>query len=123
MSTYGGMSLGIVTALKAAGYGTDAKPLPLITAQDAEVPTMKSIAAGEISMSILKDFRITCQKAMEAAQCIINGEDVPINDTESYDNGAFIVPTYLCDITVFDIDNMKEVTVDSGLFTYEEIYG
>ncbi|MGI5849682.1 MAG: substrate-binding domain-containing protein [Christensenellales bacterium] len=123
MTTYGGMGIGVATALKENGYGTADKPMPIITGQDAELRIIKSIIADEMTMSICKDTRVLGDIAVGMADAIIKGEDYPINDTSSYDNGAFIVPTYLADVTVFDKDNLDEVTIDSGLFTREEVYG
>jgi putative multiple sugar transport system substrate-binding protein len=121
-STYGGMSMGVISALKAAGYGTDSKPMPIITAQDAELPFAKSIVAGDLTMSILKDSRVLADIAIGMAEAYASGEDYPINDTTSYNNGAVNLPTYLADLTVFDKNNLDEVLIDSGFFTKEEVY-
>ena len=44
-----------------------------------------------------------------------------INDTESYDNGTGVIPTYLCDPVVVTVDNYKEMLIDSGYYTEDQI--
>ena len=39
------------------GYGTAKKPLPIVTGQDAEIPSVKSILAGEQTSTVFKDTR------------------------------------------------------------------
>jgi putative multiple sugar transport system substrate-binding protein len=43
LSPYDGLSIGIISALKGVGYGTAAQPMPFVSGQDAEVPSVKSI--------------------------------------------------------------------------------
>ncbi len=121
MTTYCGMGLGCLTALKSAGYGTDAKPLPIITGQDAEVAACQSILKGELTMSILKDDRVLAPIAVDMCVAALKGEEYPVNDTETYDNGAGPLKTYLGEITPFDQDNFQEVIYDSGFFTEEDL--
>ena len=52
---------------------------------------------------------------------IMKGEEPEINDTESYDNGTGVIPTYLCDPVVVTIDNYKETLIDSGYYTEDQI--
>ena len=80
----------ILTSVSAAG-----KPLPVVTGQDSEVESVKSIMAGEQYSTINKDTRVLVAKAIEMAQKLQKGDAVEVNDTESYDNGAKVVPAYL----------------------------
>ena len=57
LSPYDGLSLGIIAALKSDGYGGGGKTLPVVTGQDAEVPSVKSILAGEQYSTVYKDTR------------------------------------------------------------------
>ena len=57
LSPYDGLSLGIIAALKSNGYGTAGQPCPVVTGQDAEVQSVKSILAGEQYSTIFKDTR------------------------------------------------------------------
>ncbi len=43
LSPYDGLSIGILSALKSAGYGTSGQPYPVVTGQDAELASVKSI--------------------------------------------------------------------------------
>src|SRR3954464_2435077 len=47
LSPYDGLSIGIIASLKGVGYGTKGQPMPVISGQDAELPSVKSIIAGE----------------------------------------------------------------------------
>ena len=49
--------VGIIAALKGTGYGTGGKTLPVVTGQDAELESVKSILAGEQYSTIFKDTR------------------------------------------------------------------
>ena len=51
----------------------------------------------------------------------MKGEEPEVNDTESYDNGTGVIPTYLCDPVVVTTDNYKEVLIDSGYYTEDQI--
>ena len=42
---------------KGVGYGKPDQPMPVVTGQDAEIPSMKSIIAGEQRSTMLKDTR------------------------------------------------------------------
>ena len=46
LSPYDGISIGILSALKSDGYGSKSKPLPVVTGQDAELASVKSIIGG-----------------------------------------------------------------------------
>src|SRR4051812_40024604 len=46
LSPYDGLSRGIITALQNDGYGQGAKPMPVVTGQDAEIASVKLIADG-----------------------------------------------------------------------------
>src|ERR1700750_3045322 len=55
LSPYDGLSIGILPALKGVGYGTADLPMPVVTGQDCEVQSIKSIIAHEQRSSIYKD--------------------------------------------------------------------
>ena len=57
LAPYDGISRGIIAALKGTGYGSGGKKLPVVTGQDAELESVKSILAGEQYSSIFKDTR------------------------------------------------------------------
>jgi putative multiple sugar transport system substrate-binding protein len=121
LSPYDGISIGVLSSLKGVGYGSADKPLPVITGQDAEIASVKSIIAGEQTSTIFKDTRTLAAKAVEMAEAVLNGEEPEVNDTETYDNGVKVVPSYLLKPVSVDINNYEEVLVDSEYYTAEEL--
>ncbi|WP_404312733.1 sugar-binding protein [Agrococcus terreus] len=119
LSPYDGLSIGIISALTSGGYATDA--LPVITGQDAEVGSVQSIIAGEQYSTIFKDTRLLAEQAVAMVDALMHGEEPEVNDTESYDNGNKIVPSYLLESTIVTIDNYEEVLVESGYYTEDEL--
>lgn len=112
LSSNDSVANGITNALVASYKGD----FPILTGQDCDITSVKNIIAGKQSMSIFKDTRQLASKVVEMVTAIIEGKEVPVNDTESYDNGKGIVPTYLCQPVFADQDNYKEVLIDSGYY-------
>lgn len=90
LSPYDGLSIGIISSLKGVGYGSDDLPMPIITGQDAEIPSVKAILAGEQSSTVFKDTRELARVTTEMVDALLAGEEVPVNDTETYDNLSLI---------------------------------
>jgi putative multiple sugar transport system substrate-binding protein len=122
LSPYDGISRGIISALTDAGYTVGAD-FPIISGQDAELDSVKAIIAGEQYATIFKDTRELAAKAAEMTIAALSGEEPEINDTETYDNGVKIVPSYLLEPYIVVADNIQEQLVDSGYWTEEEING
>ena len=97
----------IMESVRAAG-----KELPVVTGQDSEVESVKSIVAGEQYMTIYKDTRALVAAAIEMVQALQAGEEPTINDTESYDNGVKVVPSYLLEPVVVTQENAAEAYAD-----------
>lgn len=121
LSPYDGISIGILSSLKGVGYGSGDKPLPIVTGQDAELASIKSILAGEQTQTVFKDTRELAKKAVAMAQSILEGTEAEVNDTETYDNGVKVVPSYLLEPKSVDKDNVESVLVESGYYTKEEL--
>ncbi|TPW77010.1 sugar ABC transporter substrate-binding protein [Schumannella sp. 10F1B-5-1] len=119
LSPYDGLSIGIISALTSAGYATDA--LPIITGQDAEAASVKSIIAGQQYSTIYKDTRQLADEAVKMADDLLTGTKPEVNDTKSYDNKVKVVPTFLFQPTVVTKDNYKKVLVDSGYYTEADL--
>jgi putative multiple sugar transport system substrate-binding protein len=115
------LAIGIVTSLKNAGYGTAAKPYPVITGQDCDKPNVIAMINGEQSMSIFKDTRTLAAQVVEMVEAIVEGKEAPVNDTKTYDNGVKIVPSFLCDPVYADADNYKELLIDSGYYKESDL--
>lgn len=114
-------SYGIVSSLKNSGYGTAELPFPVITGQDSETAAVKSIIAGELSMTIFKDTRALAAKVVEMVNAILTETTVEVNDTSTYNNGVKVVDSYLLSPVVVTKDNYKEVLVDSGYYTEDQL--
>ncbi|MGX5696966.1 multiple monosaccharide ABC transporter substrate-binding protein [Agromyces soli] len=122
LSPYDGLSRGIISALTDAGYTVGAE-WPIISGQDAELDSVKAINAGEQYSTIFKDTRNLAKVAVDMATALLNGEEPEVNNTEDYDNGVKVVPSYLLESQIVVKDNITEVLVDSGYWTEEEING
>ncbi len=116
---YDGLSYGCMSALEGAGY-TDAN-WPMITGQDAELMATKHIISGKQTMSIYKDTRLLASKCVTMVQAVLEGSEPEINDTEQYNNGKIVVPSYLCEPVPVDKNNYKEVIIGGGYYTEEQL--
>ncbi|MDF2614039.1 MAG: sugar transporter substrate-binding protein [Clostridia bacterium] len=121
LSPYDGISIGILSSLKAVGYGSADQPLPIVTGQDAEVPSVKSIIAGEQAQTVFKDTRTLAEKTVQMVDAVLQGKEAEVNDTTTYDNGVKVVPSFLCDPVSVDASNYKEVLIDSGYYTEDQL--
>ena len=121
LSPYDGISIGVLSSVKNIGYGTKGQPLPVITGQDAEVPSMKSIIAGEQTHTVFKDTRELARVAVGMVEAILKGGEPEINDTKTYDNGVKVVPSYLLEPVSVDITNYEEVLIGSGYYTADQL--
>ena len=125
LSPYDGISRGIITALQNAGYGPnlDSTPraLPAVTGQDAEIASVALIDQGVQSSTIFKDTRNLAEQAVTAAQAYLEGDEPEANDTETYDNGNKVVPSYLLPVETVFAEDIQSVLVDSGYYTESEV--
>ena len=96
---------------------------PIVTGQDCDIANMPNLIAGKQSMSIYKDTRDLASKCVEMVDALMSGSECEINDTETYDNGVMVVPSYLCDVKFADKDNYKELLIDSGYYTEDQLSG
>ena len=110
---------GVTNALLGAGYTAD--NMPIITGQDCDKPSVKNMLAGTQSMSIFKDTRTLASQVVEMVDCILQGKEVPVNDTKTYDNGTGVIPSFLCDPVVCTKDNYKQLLIDSGYYTEADL--
>jgi putative multiple sugar transport system substrate-binding protein len=93
LSPYDGLSIGILSALKGVGYGSGDLKMPIVTGQDAEVPSVKSMLAGEQYSTIFKDTRSLAGVTVKMVDAVLGGGEPEINDTSTYDNGVKVVPS------------------------------
>ncbi len=110
---------GVTQALLSAGY--DASNFPIITGQDCDIVSVKNMLKGTQAMSIFKDTRTLASKVVEMVEAIMNGKDAPVNDKKTYNNNVKVVPSFLCDPVFGDINNYKELLIDSGYYKESEL--
>lgn len=116
------LSRGIIQALRSDGLGdTIEDGLPIVTGQDAEIATVSLIADGVQHSTIFKDTRLLAEQAVNAADTFLNGEEPEANDTESYDNGSAVIPSYLLPVEMILQENYEEILVDSEYYTEEQV--
>jgi len=121
LSPYDGLSIGILSSLKGVGYGSGDLKMPIVTGQDAEVPSVKSILAGEQYSTVFKDTRELARVTVGMVDALLGGGEPEINDTTTYDNGVKVVPSYLLEPVSVDASNWEEVLIGSGYYTADQV--
>jgi putative multiple sugar transport system substrate-binding protein len=121
LSPYDGLSIGILSSVKGVGYGSGDLPMPIVTGQDAEVPSVKSMIAGEQYSTVFKDTRTLAGVTVKMVDALLSGGTPEINDTTTYDNGVKVVPSYLLEPVSVNISNYEEILVGSGYYTADQL--
>jgi putative multiple sugar transport system substrate-binding protein len=121
LSPYDGLSIGIISSLKGVGYGSGDLTMPIVSGQDAEVPSVKAILRGDQYSTIFKDTRELARVTVGMVDALLKGGQPEINDTKTYDNGVKVVPSYLLEPLKVTASNWKDILVGSGYYKAEEI--
>jgi putative multiple sugar transport system substrate-binding protein len=121
LSPYDGLSIGILSSLKGVGYGSGDLKMPIVTGQDAEVPSVKSILADEQYSTVFKDTRELARVTVGMVEALLQGGTPEINDTSTYDNGVKVVESYLLEPVSVDKSNWEEILIGSGYYTMDQI--
>ncbi|MDU8941820.1 multiple monosaccharide ABC transporter substrate-binding protein [Ovoidimarina sediminis] len=121
LAPYDGLSIGILSSLKGVGYGSGGLEMPIVTGQDAEVPSVKSILAGEQYSTVFKDTRELARVTVGMVEALLEGGEPEINDTSTYDNGVLVVPSYLLEPVSVDASNWEEILIGSGYYEKSQI--
>src|SRR6188474_3581933 len=79
LSPYDGISRGIISSLKGVGYGSGNMPMPIVSGQDAEVPSIKSMLRGEQYSTIFKDTRDLAKVTANMVDALLSGKQPEIN--------------------------------------------
>jgi putative multiple sugar transport system substrate-binding protein len=112
-------ALGAISSLSSLGYGVKAGlDFPIITGQDCEIPAIKAIKEGKMSMSVFLDAAVLSEKVVEVITAIDTGKEVAVDTT--YFNNVKEVPTIMYDPVLIDINNW-ELLIERGLYTAEEL--
>ncbi len=110
-------ALGVEYALNDYYYGN----YPVITGQDCDIESIKNIIAGKQAMSVFKDTRTLASQTVRMAGQILSGEPVDFNDVTTYNNGVKTIASYLCAPVYADIFNYKELMIDSGYYSEDQL--
>jgi putative multiple sugar transport system substrate-binding protein len=121
LSPYDGLSIGILSSLKGVGYCTAAQPCPVVSGQDAEIPSVKSMLKGEQYSTVFKDTRDLAKVTANLVDAVLAGKQPEINDTKTYNNGVKVVPSYLLKPVSVDVSNWNTVLVGSGYYKESQI--
>lgn len=111
-----GIAIELIVSLKRFGYGTLGKELPIVTGQDADLNSVRSIAKGEQTSTIFKDTRVLADVAVKMADALMQNKPIPINDTKTYNNGVKVVNSYLLKPVLVDKSNWSKILVESGYY-------
>ncbi|MDI6027258.1 sugar ABC transporter substrate-binding protein [Corticibacterium sp. UT-5YL-CI-8] len=121
LAPYDGLSRGIISSLRGVGYGSGDQPWPIISGQDAEVPSVKAIIAGEQYSTVFKDTRELAKVTAALVDTALSGGKPEINDEKTYNNGVKVVPSYLLEPVSVDKSNYEKVVVESGYIKAEDL--
>ena len=110
-------ALGVANAL-AANYTGE---YPILTGQDCDIANVKNIVDGKQSMSVFKDTRTLASQVVKMVEAVMQGGEAEVNDTETYDNGTGVIPSYLCEPVIVDASNYQELLIDSGYYTEADL--
>ena len=119
LSPYDGLSMGIIGALKAVGYGSEGKPMPIVTGQDAELPSLISIWNDEQYSSIFLDLEVLAGRAVEVAVATLKEESITMD--RAYNNGVVDVAAFLADAFELTKKNIPEYFFDRGELTEADL--
>jgi putative multiple sugar transport system substrate-binding protein len=120
LAPYDGLSRGIISSLKGVGYAPGAE-MPIVTGQDAEVPSVKGMMAGEQYSTVFKDTRELAKVTAKMVDAVLQGKEPEINDTKTYNNEVKIVPSYL--LTPYDVGtgDIEKLLIGSGYIKAEDL--
>lgn len=117
LSSNDSVANGITNAI-ASSYNGE---FPVLTGQDCDITSVKNILAGKQSMSVFKDTRTLAAQVVKMVTAILEGNEIPVNDTSTYDNGTGVIPSFLCEPKFADVNNYKELLIDSGYYTEDQL--
>ena len=112
-----GVALGTISALKSVGYGSADMPLPITTGQDCDIASIKSILAGEQTMTVFKDINILAENAAYMIDCLVKGEEPVIEDGVVFNNNVKDVQAMVVEPIALDAENCMELLFDSGYYS------
>ncbi|HEV7291219.1 multiple monosaccharide ABC transporter substrate-binding protein [Devosia sp. RR2S18] len=115
------LARGVISSLRGIGYGSGDLQWPVITGQDAEVPSIKAIIDGEQYSTVYKDTRELARVTAGLVDTVLSGETPEGLDTTTYDNGVKVVPSILLTPYEVNAENYQELVVDSGYISESDL--
>jgi D-xylose transport system substrate-binding protein len=112
-----GTAGGAIASMKAAGI--DPKKIPT-TGQDAELPAIQRILAGDQYMTVYKPIKPLADKAAEWAVGLVNGKK-PTDATAKENNGKVDVPTIKLDVTPVTAAKVKSTVIADGFWKASQV--
>jgi D-xylose transport system substrate-binding protein len=112
------MAAGSIAAMKSAGINPEERPS---TGQDATVPGVQRIIAGQQYMTVYKATDRETKAAAEIAVALAQGKKPTVEITEEVDNGKTKVPSVLLEPVAVTKDNVKETVVKDEFITPDEL--
>ncbi len=120
LSPYDGLSRGIISSLKGVGYEPGAE-MPIVSGQDAEVPSVKAMMSGEQYSTVFKDTRELAKVTADMVDAVLKGQEPTVNDTKTYDNGVKVVPSNLLVPHSVEQGDIEKLLVGSGYIKAEDL--
>ena len=113
------LAAGVISACKSAGYGTEAMPLPITTGQDCTISAVKSILAGEQSMTVFKDIKQLAYNGAYFIDCLVQGQTPEIENPVVYNNGSVDVKASAVEPLALTADKVQELVIDSDAYVID----
>ena len=82
---------------------------------------IKAIIDGDQYATVFKDTRELAKVTVGMVDAMMAGKEPEVNDTKTYDNGVKVVPSYLLEPVSVTAANWKQVLVDSGYYTEDQL--
>ena len=115
------LAAGVISACKSAGYGTEAMPLPITPGQDCTISAVKSILAGEQSMTVFKDIKQLAYNGAYFIDCLVQGQTPEIENPVVYNNGSVDVKASAVEPLALTADKVQELVIDSDYYTKADL--
>ncbi len=111
------MALGAIRALQERGLAGDVA----VAGQDADLPNIREIVAGNQTMTVFKKIKTMATTAAELSMHIYKNERIESGNV-LVDNGYRLVPSYLVDAVPVDINNIEMTVVAEGFQLENDIF-
>ena len=119
-------ALGVAQAIETDYAGDNT---PIVTGQDGDIANLQNIVDGKQTMTVYKNVSDEAAVTLVVSEAILAGEepgeelleDLDVDcafDTESYDNGEAIIPSYLLVPWTVTAENLDDL-VETGLYEWD----